>query len=478
MKRFGRFAILLLFVGLFITCEKIEYDPFMPYTSVRPLEFSRNTQYEYFFDMKEDSSDLYFTANYVWLTEVPDSIASWFKIVPRRGKPGEQRVTFIIAKNITNKVRTGHFSICSGDDSVRFAVTQLPPDFYVENEDTIIQLDHERQDSVLSFYANVEWTATVEEGAKSWLSIKEASGINENTKLEIHAERNDRDDDREGKIFINSKNSRCTIIVKQSHGQTFEFDTDTEISVGNEEGKDEFKFKSNVPDWEATTSDDWLEVTSETGGTGDITLQFSYKKSEEETERTGEITVRSGEASFVITVRQARARAFEFNEDTKFQYPVDNQYGTKTFEFKSNVSKWTATSSDDNWLHVEPEEGDKGDKFLIITYEETDKAYRAGSITVSDEKGDSTFVITVNQLSGRVFDFAPDTKFEYDVESELGTRKFKFISNVTKWEASPLDEWLTVYPKEGGNGNMTFDFKFEKNTKPSVRTGKIKVWSG
>ena len=181
--------------------------------------------------------------------------------------------------------------------------------------------------------------------------------------------------ERTAKVIVQYNDSLFEIKVTQACGRAFEFDENAEFihTAKTFAGEKSFAFKSNVPSWEATSSDKWLSVDRTLGGKGDFVLTISYENSTSQEERSATITVKSknSDSSFVITVNQWGGRVFEFNEGTEFSFEVGNTKGTKTFNFKSNVSAWS-TASSGGWLTADPSSllapDGKGNHTLTLKY--------------------------------------------------------------------------------------------------------------
>ena len=150
----------------------------------------------------------------------------------------------------------------------------------------------------------------------------------------------------------------------------------------------------------ATEASTWLHVSPTEGDGGDnCTIVLTVDENQEEEERRGSVTIRSGELSRTITVTQEGATL----DITASEIPelISYKGGTALVSFISSLA-WTAEVATEasTWLHVSPTEGDGGGNctiLLTIGENETEEP-RTGTVIIRSGKISRT--ITVSQEAG------------------------------------------------------------------------------
>ncbi len=372
MKRCIRIIFLsLITLSLFIACDKIEYDmPSGTSGTLLKVDFKMDTTLV--FSCEAITSSLVFESNFSWVAEVEEQATSWLTISQTQGKPGTHEIHFSITKNDGQDIRYGRITLYAGDASVVVTIKQKAEDFILEGDEegTIkIYLDSRKQDTSYSFYANVEWTASIDEETYEWIKL-DMSGVKGQVKLIIKVEENLQSTDRTGTIIVQSDNNKSFVIqVIQENKDEFKYEDETTLSYRCVQSQDTFSFKARV-NWTATVAEadkEWLSVDQESGTAGDIDLKITAQDNSDPTNsRTGQITIAGKDSTFILTVNQDRFSAFEYTQSTDFTFPRSG--GTQTFEFISNVDEWTISGvATAGIFSVSPNSGGKGRYIVTIT---------------------------------------------------------------------------------------------------------------
>ncbi len=114
-----------LFLVLLGACEKVEYDPYIPYGPFDGLIIDKDLPHEYSLDCEADTAYITFKSGCVWIAEVEKNAQSWLTVTPSEGKKGDWKVAFIVKKNGLNKQnRAGDITISAKNTDVVFTVNQ------------------------------------------------------------------------------------------------------------------------------------------------------------------------------------------------------------------------------------------------------------------------------------------------------------------------------------------------------------------
>ncbi len=477
MKKFSVFLICAIVVFA-ISCEEKEKSQEF---SVNGTKITNETTLTYDAVATEGSITLNFKSSDKWYTTIDNSASDWLSISPRSGLNSNIKITY--RENDKMEERTGKIQIKADEISFYISVKQAAKPFVafefakgVSFEKTV---PHSTGEETFAFKANVEnWTA---KSSVDWLMVSPAEGEKGDQILTFAFTKNEGKVNREGKITVSSGDSSFVIkVIQKLYEPVFIFEEGVSFTrnVNWRIGFEMFSFQCNATKWTATSSADWLTVTPTTGGKGKHELTIEFDKNVSKVNREGEITVRSGDSSFVIKVIQRNNDPFfVFAQGVRFSKKVVYQAGTEIFSFKSNIESWTAKSSVD-WLTVTPTQGGKGDQVLTINWlKNEDVTDREGKITVNS--GDSSFFFRVTQAKNTdaFFEFEEGTNFSKNVPYTAGTETFTFKANVANWTAKSSQDWLKVTASPGGKGNQTLTISFEHNEARTAREGTITVSS-
>ena len=353
MKRCIRIIFLsLITLSLFVACDKIEYDMPSAGTSGTLLKVDFKMDTTLTFSYEAITSSLVFESNFSWVAEVEEQATSWLTISQTQGKPGTHEIHFSITKNEEQNIRYGRIKLYAGDTSVVVTVKQKAEDFILEgDEDGIIKIyvDDRKQETSFSFYANAEWTASIDEETYEWIKL-DMSGVTGQVKLIIKVEENLQPTERTGTIIVQSDNNKSFVIqvIQEKGGDVFKYkEADATISIPDyNPSSTTFKFNARV-DWTATVAEadkGWLSVDKTSGSAGDIELKITATENADFSSRTGQITITGQDSTFIVKVTQVPTPAFDYDKDnTTFSFPSSSN-STRTFTFTAYTA-WTTNDS-------------------------------------------------------------------------------------------------------------------------------------
>ncbi len=367
MKQIIR-IIFLSFITLvfFVACEKIQYE--LP-TGSKQLIFDFSTETTFEFSLEENTSSVAFKSNFSWIAEVDEQATSWLTVSQMNGKPGEAKITFNVTKNEEQDTRVGHITLYAGDSSFVITVKQSAADFIFERDEEgniktpTLHLDAYKQDTSYSFYANVEWTATVNEEAQEWIHT-EASGLKEKTQLLIKVEKNRQTTERTGKVTVQSANNTFDInIIQEQGGEEFTYNRDLTFFffAYDDQSPKKLNFNAHV-NWTATLTEAdaaWISVEPASGSAGDnIELSMTVVKNLDFSQRIGKVSITGRDCTFIVNITQIYHPAFEYQSKLiKYSFPFATG-GEYTFTFTAYVDTWEI--ADEPPFVVTPKSGGKG----------------------------------------------------------------------------------------------------------------------
>ena len=219
MSRSIIFSFLMLL--FFVACDRIEYE----IEDQKPsFELTSDTTYNFTFDSGKHLRSVKITSNSVWVAEVEASASAWLTLTTTSGKKGDGEINFMVDNNNSGENRSGKIIVYVSNTTVIFTINQTTFSDFSYEQNTTIFLTKEQQDTVFRFYADVEWKATLESSASSWLTI-ESSGMQDEAKVVIKVSENRATSDREGKITVTGPHSSFVITVIQTFVLDFDIFT-------------------------------------------------------------------------------------------------------------------------------------------------------------------------------------------------------------------------------------------------------------
>lgn len=216
--------------------------------------------------------------------------------------------------------------------------------------------------------------------------------------------------------------------------------------------------------WTVTASDSWIELTT-TSGSGNGTIAYSVLANKGTSERTGTITVKSGNATATQRITQSADAARLSVSPTVNDFGCDAASGS--FDVYANYS-WTVEKSA-SWIKLNTANG-IGNGKVSYSVDENAGSRRTGTITV--KIGTLTATHTVTQaaqpqlnLNPSVLNFSADAaKGSFDVTSD------------SMWTVVTVAPWIKLN-STSGSGNGTVSYSILENTGNS-RQGYIYVSCG
>lgn len=149
-------------------------------------------------------------------------------------------------------------SSCGSDKSDDPEPTPIPS--LTVSPQNVTTFNSEGGTSKLDLSANNTWEAVIENKASEWISVSPSNGNSGNHTITISVTKNSTNENRTGNIVFKSGNLSKSIAVSQSQNNVLEISQKT-YNVPAEASKMEIPVTSNV-DLEATTSEEWVHITS------------------------------------------------------------------------------------------------------------------------------------------------------------------------------------------------------------------------
>jgi hypothetical protein len=211
--------------------------------------------------------------------------------------------------------------------------------------------------------------------------------------------------------------------------------------------------------WSATTTANWITITSGASGTGDGSVTFTAAANTSGASRSASISV--GNVSF--SVSQGTPCSFTLSSSGA-SYASGGGSGTITLTASANSCDRTATS-DSTWITITSGQSGTGNGTVAYTVApNTGSDTRSGSITVAGQS------FSVVQFGGTCSYTLSPPSATVPINGSAGT--FSVLSTCA-WTAVSGSNWITVVSGATGTGNGMVTYSVGANSGPVPRTGSI-----
>ena len=391
-----------------------------------------NGQKSFTFKDTGGSETITFSCNRAWTAK---SSESWVTVSPAQGDANEEgvRVTITCAANTTYDPRNATVTIMSEGLSETISISQ-DTNYGLLSDPTTFNLTNAAQTIEVEVKANVEYTITIDDACKDWISQAGTKALT-STKLSFNIAANESYDDREGKITISQKGSSTSvqpqvITVKQSQTNGL-FITTPEYALSNESHDLTIEVKANVS-YEVTPEVDWIKYeASSTKALSATTFTLKVDKNETYDQRVGTVKVKGGGLEGIITITQAENLGL-FVSPTEVQISKDAQ--EVEVEVQANVEYDIIVPEEAKGMVTTIKKQGGGDtkslsatKYLFGVSENTKYVGREASITFKQRDGSLSGTFKISQAQ-------KDTIYVVPVKDSIsylgGSLMFSILSNI------------------------------------------------
>ena len=454
MKRILAFLMLVMLV----VCSSCEQETILivPQSSVT-------------IDVGGGSVALPFIANKTW---VAASDQSWCKVSPTSGDAAEYNdvtLTLSCEPNTTYEDRSCTVTITCMDLTQSIQVTQGKNDglFLTKNS---FDLTNEAQRISVEVKANVDYTYSIDESSKTWITATSTKGLSANVVM-FDIAKNEEFDEREGTITFSQKNGLLSevVTIKQSQRNGL-FVSTPEYHLSNEEHLLTVEVKSNV-EFTVISQSEWIKPVETKGlQTSQISLAVEANNSFDAREGTVLVQQTNGDLSGVITIKQ----------DEKHGLFVSRNSFDLTSEAQSIDVEVTYDIAFDviipdgckDWISPIDTKAAQSKVFSFAIAKNETYGDRQGYITFKQKDGPISETISVSQSQNDAIILAEK---EYQLSGDNQILSFDIQSNVD-FRVEIDGDWITRLETKGLDTH-TLSFEIKENTEQDLREGTISLIS-
>jgi thiol-disulfide isomerase/thioredoxin len=279
--------------------------------------------------------------------------ASWVSASPAFGNAGENITLEVsVEENTSYDDRTATITIMAGDKKQTLTVKQTAKKGF-QLTGTTFSVGKDGGNISIPIKANVTYTCTVSEGAKSWLSVSKTKALSNYTII-LQAAKNQTYDARTGTVTIAYEGQSATVTITQSQKDELIM-SQKEFEVDSEGGELKVPVSTNT---EYTCSvmegaQDWISITNpRTKGLEDYNIVLQIAENESNEGRVGQIKVTgAGKESFITITQLTRdliagqrsALMALYNALNGFQWNKKDNWGSD-----KPLGEWYGVTTDGN----------------------------------------------------------------------------------------------------------------------------------
>ncbi len=412
-------------------------------------------------------------SNIDYSCSLSDDCKSWCSITQTKAL-NNYNIILAVARNEGYDPRTGTLTISYDDKSIVVTITQSQKDELILTQKEFI-VGTEGGELKIPVSTNIQYSATVMEGAQDWITIEKAQtkGL-EDYNVVLRIAKNESYDGRVGQVKIEGagKESFITITQKQVDALIVE---QKEFSIGSDGGTITIPLRSNV-DYSCSLSDNctsWCTIT-QTKALNDYNIILSVAKNEGYDPRTGTLTISYGDMGIVVTITQSQKE--EIIVANK-EFTVGIEGGELRIPVLTNIN-YTATVLGDarSWITISQVQTKGLEEYNLVLQIAKNEGYdgRVGQIKISGAGKESFITITQKQVEELIVE-----QEEFSIGSDGGTITIPVRSNTdyTCSLSNNCKSWCSITQTKALN-NYNIILTVAKNEGYDPRTGILTISYG
>lgn len=338
-------------------------------------------------DSNGGRQNISFDTNNDWIARASDS---WIQVSPSRGSSGNISVSVSISENPAFDDRSGYIIIESNGQSVRFDIKQRSKQGFQISE-TNFSIGSSGGDIRIPVQSNVDYTVSVNENCKSWISITQAKALSSG-EIVVKVEKNTTYDEREGTIQVNYEDNKSIISINQSCLEELIVNT-TSFTIGNNGGDINVPISTNI-DYSSNVlgnASSWITIKNlKTKGIEDYKLVLTISKNESMESRVGQVKVSGAGKESTITINQDATLGLTIQTTS---YSVESEGSNIAIVVSSNTS--VSYTINNNWIHFVSTKATSSSTYTFSIDDNPSTSSRQGTIKFT--AGSQSITVTINQ---------------------------------------------------------------------------------
>ena len=452
-------SYLVLFIILFLVgCQPndVKPDPEINYSGKSTLSIGNDG----------GALDISFNTNVDWTASAS---ASWVSLSPASGQAGDSKVKATITPNTDYEDKSAVITINAGGQKIEIKVDQPANKGFVLPE-AKFSIGSNGGELKIPVKANTEYSCTVAEGCKDWITVKQTKSL-QDYQIVVSVAKNESLDARTGSIEVSCSGKTETVTISQSQVDEMIVGR-TDFEIGSNGGEIRVPISANI-EYNAEVQGDaskWLTITKvQTKGLEEYFMVLNIAENKDYDGRVGQVKVTGAGKESVVTITQSQMDELIVGETS---YTIGKEGGEVKIPFQANCKYETMILGDaSSWMSIVPNTKGLNDYTLTVKVKEN-SSYdnRIGQVKISGAGKESVVSISQNQTAGLEI----DEIFEISYESQDFNITFKSNVDVTCEIDKSAQSWLSVVQTKGlVDGSIALHA--EENDSDTERVAKVKV---
>ncbi len=364
--------------------------------------------------------------------------ATWLTIIPTSGKETTQ-VSFSTEQHLSgDTARISLITLESTSPKWQYSRTlvasQSAATPYLIPHTKDCSLSGKANTTDIEISSNSKWTVTYH---NDWLKAEKIS----ERFLSIFVDENPTNDYRTETIILSNKSGNRTINITQYPSNVSA--SQTTIQSEKDATLYTLMIESDI-DWNATSSEDWIQVSPSEGESGISELEIFITENNTINERQGYVYIYTEEHQ-KVQIKIIQKGLFLNTEETSLSFTSDSD--AQQISIQSNT-KWIISDAPE-WISLSETAGEGMQTITATSSVNNSTTSRSGQITIKHREVDLSHSIHITQ-SGKSFNIE-QTTLQFGVKAS--TQPIKIISELP-WKSITSAEWIST-DLTNGDGDTT-----------------------
>lgn len=303
------------------------------------------------FDYKANNTTIGISSDANWTATASHN---WINIYPQNGDVKASSLTISVSPNNSVNERTGYVALFIGNNE-RFQISIKQQGIYLKTNISECDFEASACTKAIQVTSNAPWEIS---NLPSWITVDKINGEG-NSDIRITAEENPNSEERTGEFTISplKLTAQTTVKVRQE-GKSLNIAT-SKLLFSDKQETQSVSITTNGT-WEATTSCDWITLSS-TSGDGNSVLYITVSENQSEDERNGSVIIKTGNISTSVAITQ-KSKYFTINNSS---LNFTSKGGQLSIEITTNTV-WTAQKDiNADWISITPQNGSGSKEFIV-----------------------------------------------------------------------------------------------------------------
>ena len=449
-----RWYIIAIMSSILLVCCNDEYDKNSGKVPSISRHYLKPSSTNFEFESSKSIKELFITSEGVeWSLS---NHASWIGITPNKGNESSI-VDISVEENLSGD--TSRVSIIELESNMNdwnysraISISQSTAKSYLNLSQTAIQYGGVAETKEISVSSNCSWTIQYK---CDWLKVNRIS----DKLISISTLDNPTNDYRKSSVTLSYKGGNKNIEIVQYPANITT--SQTYVQCEKEAASFSLHIESEM-NWEATTSDSWIQITPSNGNAGDTDIEIAITPNNAIESRKGYVTIYIQQHQRVQIEIAQRGIYLEMVQTTlNFSSGIE----TQQLQLNSNAS-WKVTELP-QWITLSAMSGDGSQIIDVVSTNNNSTMPRSGILK---------FELADVNLSCQASVHQAEKKFNINATVlEFGVEKSALPVGLTSelpWTSTISDGWISVNPSEG-NGSATVNVSVDETQSYEERTGEV-----